>query len=146
MLLHNMKDTYDEIHENTNYEIGYEQMTAIDMAIKALMHNRRNMNKTDAAEILQKYVFNDEECIAQDMKDYNEALKMAIESLSAEYEDYEHASLVDIKEPLKVAVVRCKDCKWRKINRKSGTLNCGHEYGMITAKDDNFCNYGERSE
>ena len=45
-----------------------------------------------------------------------------------------------------VEVVRCKDCKWRKINRKSGTFNCGHEYGMITAKDDNFCNYGERRE
>ena len=35
-LLHDMKDTYDEIHENTNYEIGYEQMTALDMAISAL--------------------------------------------------------------------------------------------------------------
>lgn len=40
------------------------------------------MNKTDVAEILQKYVFDDEECIAQDMKDYNEALKMAIEALT----------------------------------------------------------------
>lgn len=39
------------------------------------------MNKTDSAEILQKYVFDDEECIAQDMKDYNKALKMAIEVL-----------------------------------------------------------------
>ena len=39
-LLHDMKDTYDEIHENTNYEIGYEQMTALDMAIEALSkHN-----------------------------------------------------------------------------------------------------------
>ena len=36
LLLHDMKDTYDEIHENTNYEIGYEQMTALDMAIEAL--------------------------------------------------------------------------------------------------------------
>ena len=35
-LLRDMKDTYDEIHENTNYEIGYEQMTALDMAIEAL--------------------------------------------------------------------------------------------------------------
>ena len=35
-LLHDMKDTYDEIHENTNYEIGYEQMTALDMAIESL--------------------------------------------------------------------------------------------------------------
>ncbi|MCR5704225.1 MAG: hypothetical protein K6G85_06345 [Eubacterium sp.] len=36
LLLHDMKDTYDEIHENTNFEIGYEQMTALDMAINAL--------------------------------------------------------------------------------------------------------------
>lgn len=36
LLLHDMKDTYDEIHENTNYEIGYEQMTALDMALDAL--------------------------------------------------------------------------------------------------------------
>ena len=35
-LLHDMKDTYDEIHENTNGDLGYEQMTALDMAIKAL--------------------------------------------------------------------------------------------------------------
>lgn len=36
LLLHDMKDTYDEIHENTNWDIGYEQMTALDMAIEAL--------------------------------------------------------------------------------------------------------------
>ena len=36
LLLHDMKDTYDEIHENTNFEIGYEQMTALGMAIEAL--------------------------------------------------------------------------------------------------------------
>ena len=44
---------------------------------------------------------------------FGEALDMAIEALSAEaeeYDDYEHATLVDIKEPLKVAVVQCKDC------------------------------------
>lgn len=49
----------------------------------------------------------------------NKALHMAIEALSAEYEDYEHATLVDIKEPLKVAVVRCKDC-----DRKLGSTEC----------------------
>ena len=34
--LKEMHDSFDEIHENTNGEIGYEQMTAIDMAIEAL--------------------------------------------------------------------------------------------------------------
>ena len=85
-----------------------------------------------------------------------EAIDMAMEALSvanlksefesAEYEDYEHATLVDIKEPLKVLVVRCKDCRYQKINRKSGTKNCGHVYGMITADDDNFCSYGEKED
>ncbi len=39
------------------------------------------MTREEAIRKLQKYVFDDEECIAQDMKDYNEALKMAIEAL-----------------------------------------------------------------
>ena len=42
LLLHDMKDTYDEIHENTNYEIGYEQMTALDMAIEALQEVQKH--------------------------------------------------------------------------------------------------------
>lgn len=102
LLLHDMKDTYDEIHENTNYEIGYEQMTALDMAIEALQ---------------------------------------------AEYEDYEHATLVDIKEPLKVSVVRCKDCKHQD--------HC-HEIVAHTRHHDDFiehwsetiewCSRGERKE
>lgn len=37
--LKEMYDSFDEIHENTNYEIGYEQMTALDMAIEALSNN-----------------------------------------------------------------------------------------------------------
>lgn len=41
LLLHDMKDTYDEIHENTNGDLGYEQMTALDMAIKALQADMR---------------------------------------------------------------------------------------------------------
>ena len=38
--LKEMHDSFDEIHENTNGEIGYEQMTAIDMAIEALAKPR----------------------------------------------------------------------------------------------------------
>ena len=38
LLLHDIKDTYNEIYEN--YEIGYEQMTALDMAIEALSADR----------------------------------------------------------------------------------------------------------
>ena len=77
-----------------------------------------------------------------------EAIDMAIEALSvanlksefesAEYEDYEHATLVDIKEPLKVLVVRCKDC------RHYGIGNC-YMYGGQMNEDD-FCSYGERKK
>lgn len=56
LLLHDMKDTYDEIHENTNCEIGYEQMTALDMAIEALT-NVQNMHK---GKWIKKQVFNPE--------------------------------------------------------------------------------------
>lgn len=35
-VLKEMHDSFDRIHENTNYEIGYEQMTALDIAIEAL--------------------------------------------------------------------------------------------------------------
>ena len=41
-------------------------------------------------------------------------------------------------------IVRCKDCRWQKISRKSGLANCGHELGMMRADDNNFCSYGER--
>ena len=34
--LKEMHESFDEIHENTNGDIGYEQMTALDMAIEAL--------------------------------------------------------------------------------------------------------------
>lgn len=72
-------------------------------------------------------------------KEWNEAFDMAIEALQAEYEDYEHATLVDIKEPLKVSVVRCKDCRHRDL------FSCPLEYNDFT-KDEDFCSWGERRE
>ena len=70
---------------------------------------------------------------------------MAISALQAEYEDYEHATLVDIKEPLKVSVVRCKDCKhWH-----SNTEFCGiwsfQNIAQRTLSDD-YCSRAERRE
>ena len=89
--------------------------------------------------------------IQQDGQDYLDErdiplLDMAIEALSvanlkeefesAEYEDYEHATLVDIKEPLKVSVVRCKDCiHWD---------TDSHCDSYRRAED--FCSWGERRE
>ena len=72
-------------------------------------------------------------------KEWNEAFDLAIEALSAEYEDYEHATLVDIKEPLKVSVVRCKDCRHRDL------FSCPLADNDFQ-KDEDFCSWGERRE
>lgn len=80
-----------------------------------------------------------------------EAIDMAIESLQAEYEDYEHATLVDIKEPLKVSVVRCKDCRWYE-NRYGEVCHNprygdGHaNYSPPYVDGEYFCKDGERRE
>ena len=88
-----------------------------------------------------------------------EAIDMAIESLQAECEDYEHATLVDIKEPLKVSVVRCKDCVHWLQHEQFGfdedndeyhdycaLLVSDDDYYAYTRKADDFCSYGERRE
>ena len=72
-----------------------------------------------------------------------EALDMAIESLQAECEDYEHATLVDIKEPLKVSVVRCKDCVWSK-EWNDNQIFCDRI--LMRLRETDFCSYGERRE
>lgn len=75
---------------------------------------------------------------------YEEVYNMAIEALQAEYEDYEHATLVDIKEPLKVLVVRCKDCRWWQDNNNGYPhANC-HWCETETPDADDFCSLGER--
>ena len=81
----------------------------------------------------------------KDREETEQAVDMAIEALSAEYEDYEHASLVDIKEPLKVLVVRCKDCKnWRESHSEDEESYCYID-GRTTDSTD-FCSWGERRE
>ncbi len=75
-------------------------------------------------------------------KAFGEAIDLAIEALQAEYEDYEHATLVDIKEPLKVLVVRCKDCRhWN-----SETKGCKRNPSVEAWHESDFCKYGERRE
>lgn len=90
-----------------------------------------------------------------------EAIDMAIEALSvanlkeefesAEYEDYEHATLVDIKEPLKVLVVRCKDCLYKQLMDEGDTkyYYCALEdrpNRNWSVDDMDYCSWGERSE
>ena len=76
------------------------------------------------------------------VKKVAEAIDMAIEALQAEYEDYEHATLVDIKEPLKVQVVRCKDC--RHAYFKDFDKYC--PYMVSALKPDGYCSHGEREK
>lgn len=39
-----------------------------------------------------------------------------------------------------VDVVRCKDCKWYDGNE------CFEQLGLVCARDDDFCSWGERRE
>lgn len=76
---------------------------------------------------------------------YAHIVKLQEEALQAEYEDYEHATLVDIKEPLKVSVVRCKDCKnWRESHSEDEESYCYID-GRTTDSTD-YCSWGERRE
>ena len=79
------------------------------------------------------------------IRHYVELIDMAIEALSAEHEDYEHATLVDIKEPLKVSVVRCKDCRFYHNSEKYSYCNKINVKGR-SPKQIDFCSYGERRE
>ena len=93
----------------------------------------------------------DEDIIARCEEAEQEAFDMAIEALSvanlkeefesAEYEDYEHATLVDIKEPLKVLVVRCKDCR----HYEDGMVGYCWEVERGVSEDF-YCAYGERKK
>ena len=95
----------------------------------------------------------DEDIIARCEEAEQEAFDMAIEALSvanlkeefesAEYEDYEHATLVDIKEPLKVLVVRCKDCVWSK-EWNDNQIFCDRI--LMRLRETDFCSYGEGRE
>lgn len=119
-LLHDMKDTYDEIHENTNYEIGYEQMTALDMAIEALQE-------------VQKHKETFEWCT--DCKEYDKDNYCC------------HRWSKTIRNTLEELVVRCKDCRWFK--QDSSPVGYGYCDGRMVGREvdyNDFCSYGERRE
>lgn len=79
-----------------------------------------------------------------------DAYHMAIDALQAEYEDYEHATLVDIKEPLKVSVVRCNSCRHAEHREQMpNQIYCKRDKlstFCAVHDDDDFCKYGERKE
>ncbi len=46
-----------------------------------------------------------------------------------------------------VEVVRCKECKhFKRICEGSGRFMCMIPNGLIAAKEDDFCSYGERKD
>lgn len=62
------------------------------------------------------------------------------------YEDYEHATLVDIKEPLKVSVVRCKDCIHWKADNEVFELGFCCVFPQKWVAETFYCADGERRE
>ena len=78
--------------------------------------------------------------------DIGKRIKLIQDLLGVEFKEenlnYEHATLVDIKEPLKVAVVRCKDC-----DRGFGSPVCPiQSQGWAINTDTFYCAWGERRE
>ena len=45
--LESIHDSFDRIHENTNCEIGHDEMVAIDMAIEALQWQDRILTQIE---------------------------------------------------------------------------------------------------
>lgn len=81
----------------------------------------------------------------------SEKLKLIQDLLGVELKEenlnYEHATLVDIKEPLKVEVVRCKDCKHLKtMCEDEGTCYYWCKHWNNATDDWGHCYYGERRE
>lgn len=124
LLLHDMKDTYDEIHKNTNGDLGYEQMTALDMAIEALQAEPTKAVPPSLADV---YKWERDIALSQ------------LEEYGIGFAEKKRDDLVE--------VVRCKDCRHADECHKSvqytrnepNTVTIGH------TKID-FCSHGERRE
>ena len=115
---------------------------AIDMAIEALSNKPTDEWCTDCKEY-----DHEKHCCPRFNRVIRTTLNEAVANLksefeSAEYEDYEHATLVDIKEPLKVLVVRCKDCRYGQYDATH--YFCAEHYHKVY--EDDYCSYGERKE
>ena len=109
------------------------------------------MTREEAIDVLKDILeeaTSDEDAVCYVTSEDVKAFNMAIESLSAEYEDYEHATLVDIKEPLKVAVVRCKYCRHAEHRKQMpDQIYCKRDKlstFCAVHDDDDFCKFGER--
>ena len=116
---------------------------AIDMAIEALSDRPTDEWCTDCKEY-----DHEKHCCPRFNRVIRTTLNEAVANLkeefeSAECEDYEHATLVDIKEPLKVSVVRCKDCVWSK-EWNDNQIFCDRI--LMRLRETDFCSYGERRE
>lgn len=128
---------------NANNKYKKEWNEAFDLAIEALSDRPTDEWCTDCKEYDHEkhYCPRFNRVIRTTL---NEAVaNLKEEFASAEYEDYEHATLVDIKEPLKVLVVRCKDCRFWKNEHLCLVMS---RYGSIDTKAEHYCSWGERRE
>lgn len=135
-----------DLTDNLFLHTWEEQYKALHMAIEALSDRPTDEWCTDCKEY-----DHEKHCCPRFNRVIRTTLNEAVANLksefeSAEYEDYEHATLVDIKEPLKVLVVRCKDCRWWSCKDSLHQHNshlCRYWKSTNTSADD-FCSYGER--
>ena len=44
----------------------------------------------------------------------------------------------------KEEIIRCKECRFQAKPLTDASRPCKHNQGLMLAKDDNFCPYGER--
>lgn len=173
--LKEMHDSFDEIHENTNGDIGYEQMTAIDMAIEALSKPnyetdtevRLAVTNTKKEKVILWDAFGEVEyypiealsadVISKDeyVKEWNDITTRwqdEYNKLKNKYDDLceRHFTLKHGMQDA-VQVVRCKDCRWYE-NRYGEVCHNprygdGHaNYSPPFVNEEYWCKDGERRE
>ena len=80
-VLDEMFNTYDELHENTDGDLGHEQMQALQMAIEALSAKPTDLiSRVDAIEAIESR--QTEQWIDADV-DYNNGLESAVAEIKA---------------------------------------------------------------
>ena len=119
--LKEMHESFDEIHENTNGGIGYEQMTALDMAIEEIQEEPTKAVPPSLADV---YKWERDVALSQ------------LEEYGIGFAEKKRDDLVE--------VVRCKDCIHYESDDSGEMMVCN--VTDTVCDNDDFCSYGERRE
>lgn len=103
--LKEMHDSFDRIHENSDGEIGYEQMTALDMAIEALKADVVSLEVYDIIEPNKIY------CSPQ--LAHNVEVVVRCKDCRFRYTNYGHAEVYD-------------ECRWVQGQRPNDDDYCSY--------------------